>query len=131
MERTGTGTTKSLSKHIEEAQAKGYEVIVIGAGDMKHVDISAEAAGAGMAVLIERLSKLKNHIVIIEDIDKVLSAEQQAKNMKAFERPPIPIINTHEPIPIINTHEPLPFIETRKKPYQEKHFAGFSKRRKK
>ncbi|HUU86314.1 MAG TPA: hypothetical protein VMX17_01005 [Candidatus Glassbacteria bacterium] len=122
MERTGTGTTKSLSKHIEEAQAKGYEVIVIGAGDMKHVDISAEAAGAGMAVLIERLSKLKNHIVIIEDIDKVLSAEQQAKNMKAFERPPIEIKMLSEPLPI---------FEARKKPYQEKHFAGFSKRRKK
>jgi len=115
-------TSKTISEQIKLAKEKGYEVIVIGAGDFKHVDISAEAAGAGMAVLIERLSKLKNHVVIIEDIDKVLSAEQQAKNMKAFERPPIEIKMLSEPLPV---------FETRKKPYQEKHFAGFSKRRKK
>ena len=119
-------TGKSISEHIEAAKAKEYEVIVIGAGDSGKVSREAE-----MAFLAERLSKLKNHVVIIEDIDKVLSEEQQKKNIEAFRNPPIPIINTHEPIPIINTHEPLPFIETRKKPYQEKHFAGFSKRRKK
>ena len=110
-------TSKTISEQIKLAKEKGYEVIIIGAGDFKHIE-----SGAEMAFLAERLSKLKNHVVIIEDIDKVLSAEQQVKNMKAFERPPIPIINTHEPLPV---------FETRKKPYHEKHFAGFSKRRKK
>jgi len=106
-----------ISEQIKLAKEKGYEVIVIGAGEMQHIE-----AGAEMAFIAERLSKLKNHVVIIEDIDKVLSAEQQEKNMKAFERPPIVIKMLSEP---------LPFIDTRKKSYQEKHFAGFSKRRKK
>jgi len=106
-----------ISEQIKLAKEKGYEVIVIGAGEMQHIE-----AGAEMAFLAERLSKLKNHVVIIEDIDKVLSAEQQAKNMKAFERPPIEIKMLSEPLPV---------FEARKKPYQEKHFAGFSKRRKK
>ena len=110
-------TSKTISEQIKLAKEKGYEVIIIGAGDFKHIE-----SGAEMAFLAERLSKLKNHVVIIEDIDKVLSAEQQAKNMKAFERPPIEIKMLSEPLPV---------FETRKKPYQEKHFAGFSKRRKK
>jgi len=112
-----------ISEQIEAAKAKGYEVIIIGSGDFKHHIEAAEMAGTEMAFLLERLSKLKNHVVIIEDVNKILSEEQQKKNMEVFQRPPIEF-KLHFP-------EPLPFIETRKKPYQEKHFAGFSKRRKK
>lgn len=117
---TGTGTTKSISEHIEAAKAKGYEVIVIGAGEeMKHA-----AAGAEMAILLERMSKLKNHIVIIEDIDKILSEEQQKKNMEVFQRPPIPIRMLSEPLPEITLRK-----DDMNKQWYEKFAKGKKKRK--
>lgn len=94
-----TGTTKHISKLIEEAKQKGIEVIVIGENGSGHIGlIGAGDSGVVDASALMALAKeKKNAVIVIEDIDKIL---EQEKN-PAFERPPIPIINTHEPLPEI------------------------------
>ena len=83
-----TGTTKNISKLIEEAKQKGLEVIVIDSGDSGRV--SAEA-------LMAMVKDKNNAVIVINDIDKAFEKEKNP----AFERPSIPIINKHEPLPEI------------------------------
>lgn len=89
MEAGNNKRTSHVSKLIEEAKIKGQEVIIIGSGDSGKAELMA---------LMARIDDIKDTVIVVNDINKLL--EDKKKN-PVFERPPIPIINTHEPLPEI------------------------------
>lgn len=107
---------KSISELVEHFSAEKKTIVIIGAGE----------AGSMVKRVMDSDHLVGIHVVDLPEKDQKNIMEQMANNtkQKVFEKEPTMYIKPYEA-------EPLPHIELRKKPYQEKFFAGFSKRKRK
>lgn len=96
-----SGTSLSINNLIKEYEAKGIDVVVMGAGDEPRA-------------FLERAMKENSPcVVVIEDVDLILKGKNLSDELDELKNPPIPIRNYRMTEPYQET-----FIQDKKKPWE-------------
>lgn len=96
-----SGTSLSIINLIKEYEAKGIDVVVMGAGDEPRA-------------FLERAMKENGPcVVVIEDVDLILKGKNLSDELDVLKNPPIPIRNYRMLEPYQET-----FIQDKKKPWE-------------